>query len=56
MSAKIREPRITLRDLERVMGQKASNISPYVFDPETSSWHRKITFDLKPKRKKKPSP
>lgn len=34
------------------MGQKASKISDYTFDPETMSFGRTITFDLKTKNRK----
>ncbi len=44
---------ITVQDLEKVMGRKASKVSDYEFDPETMSFGRTITFDLKPTRKAK---
>lgn len=42
---------VTLADLELVMGQKASKIGAYKFDPESMSFGRIITFRLKPKQK-----
>ncbi len=42
---------VTLKDLERVMGRKATKISDYEYDPETGSVQRSYTFDLKPDAK-----
>ena len=42
---------VTLEDLEKVMGRKAKHVSGYKFDPDTMSFGRTITFDLKPKAK-----
>jgi hypothetical protein len=46
----VRSPKrrgISVADLEKVMGRKADVIGPYVFDPESMSWGRTITFKLK---------
>lgn len=52
--------RITIRDLEKAMGQPAAEVGPFCFDPETMSWSRTITFKLdkkkRPKKARKPSP
>lgn len=46
---------IILADLERTMGQKASKVGNYQFDPDTMNFGRTITFDLKQKKRKKRS-
>lgn len=46
---------ITVEDLERTMGQKASKVSDYKFNPELMCFERTITFKLdrkKPKARK----
>lgn len=43
---------VSVADLERMMGRKADNVSPYRFDPMTGGFVRNVTFKLgEPKRK-----
>ena len=54
MSARGRSQRLSIRDIEKAMGQKADEVGPYRFDPETMSWGRTITFKLRPAKKTAP--
>lgn len=44
--------RITLYDLEKVMGRKADDISEFAYDVDTGSWGRTITFELNKGKKR----
>jgi hypothetical protein len=46
---------ISVSDLERMVGQKADKITPYVFDPETGCFERRVIFKLKRKRTQPPT-